>query len=185
MKEETMLQTERNKGAIERMLRVAFWSVAALALLAPLVAMRFTEEVRWDGADFLFAGILIGAAGIAFEATLRKTSSWAYRFAAGFAVAAAFMIVWANAAVGMIGDGENIYTLLFLGVVVLAIAGAAAARFRALRMAKTMAVAGVAHLLVALAGASIDPKGAVFSAGMALLWLISAALFRAAARDAR
>ena len=60
--------------------RVTLWSLAAL--LSPLVAMQFTEEVRWDAADFIFAGILIGSVGVAYELAVRMTipiisTSWA------------------------------------------------------------------------------------------------------------
>jgi MFS family permease len=179
-----MAEMAAHKGAgVDRLLRIAFWSFAALMLLAPLVAMRFTGEVNWDETDFIFAGVLIGAVGIAFEATMRMTRSWAYRFAAGFAALAAFMIVWANAAVGMIGDEDNPYNLYFIGVIGLALVGAVAARLRAAGMSLVMLAAGIAHLAVAAGGLSADQRGAILSAAFAGLWLLSAALFRVAARD--
>ena len=176
---------KQNGGNSDHFLRLIFWSAAAAALLAPLVAMRFTNEVQWDGADFIFAGVLIGIVGIAFELTMRMTHSWSYRFGIGSATAAAFFIVWVNAAVGMIGDGSNIYTLLFLGVVVLALVGAILARFRAAGMALAMAAAGIAHIAVAIAGSSIDPRGAILSAAFGGLWALSAALFHMATRKER
>ena len=163
--------------------RIAAWGLAAMLLLLPLAAMQFNAEVSWDGKDFIFAGLLIGTVGIAFEVTVRLARSWGYRAGVAAALAAAFMIVWANGAVGMIGDEDNPYNLLFLGVILLAVAGAVVARFRATGMAIAMAVAAVAHLGVGLGGVSTDLRGAVLSAGFAGLWLISAAFFWRAARD--
>ena len=165
--------------------RMAGWGLAALLLLLPLVAMQFTAEVDWTGSDFVFAGLLIGGVGLALELAVRMSHNRAYRAGAGAALAAAFMIVWANGAVGMIGSEDNPYNLLFLGVIGLALIGSVAARFRAGGMAVAMAVAAAAHLAVALGGLPTDRHGALVSAAFAGLWLLSTALFRKAARDAR
>jgi hypothetical protein len=164
--------------------RIAGWSLVGLLLLLPAVAMRFTSEVNWTAADFVFAAVLMGSVGGAFELAVRTTRSLAYRGGAGAALAASFLIVWASGAVGMIGDEDDSYNLLFLAVILVALAGAAIARFRAEGMAWAMLVAGAGHLAVSLAGATIDPRGALFSAAIGLIWLLSAALFREAARPA-
>jgi hypothetical protein len=169
-------------GGLDRGLRLTFWGAAAALLLAPAVAMRFTAQVDWGAEDFLFAGALLGLAGLALEATLRLSRSWPYRLGAGFAVAAAFLILWADAAVGMIGDGGNLYGLLFKGAIGLALAGAVAVRFRASGMAGVMLLAGIVHLCAGLAGIAVDPLGGAYSAGFAGLWFVSAACFRRAAR---
>lgn len=165
--------------------RIAAWSLAALLLLLPLVAMQFTAEVNWTASDFVFAGVLIGSVGLALELAVRMSRNRAYRAGIAFALAAAFLILWSNGAVGMIGDEDNSYNLLFLGIIGLALLGSIAARFRAAAMAHTMIAAAVAHLAVALGGLSIDGHGAVLSAAFAGLWLLSAALFRKAAREAK
>ena len=161
-------------------IRIALWGAAAALLVAPAVAMRFTTEVNWTASDFVFAAVVFGTVGLLAEAAVRMSRNWAYRAGAAFALAAAFLIVWANAAVGMIGNEDNVYNLTFFGVVALALVGAAASRFRAGGMALTMLVAGVAQGGLALGGYSADPRGAVFSATFAGLWLLSAALFRTA-----
>lgn len=82
--------------------RIALWGVAALALLAPGVAMQFTSEVRWDLADFLaFGGMLLVACG-AFELAMRLTSQRRSRWIAGVVIAAVFLLVWAELAVGLL-----------------------------------------------------------------------------------
>jgi len=158
--------------------RVAGWTIAALALLAPLAAMQFTPDVNWTVGDFIFAGLLIGLVGIAFELTVRASSNYAFRGGVAAALAAAFLIVWANGAVGMIGNEDNPYNLLFLGVICVALIGAVAARFRAGGLAVAMLVAGFAHVAIAAGGISSDLRGATISAALGSLWLISAGLFR-------
>lgn len=166
--------------------RIAGWSIAALILLLPLVAMQFTDEVNWTIFDFIFAGVLIGGTGLLFELAVRMSRNVAYRMGVGLALAASFLIVWVNGAVGMIGDEGNPYNLLFIGVILLAIVGSVAARFRAAGMALTMLVAGIMHACVAVGGMAADPRGGIFSSVFALIWLLSAALFRKAAnKEAR
>ena len=81
--------------------RLAMWGGAAVLLLAPAVAMRFTREVDWGLADFaILAAMLIAACG-AYELVVRATSRTAYRAAAGLAIAVAFLLLWAQLAVGV------------------------------------------------------------------------------------
>ena len=81
--------------------RVAGWSAAAALLLAPLVAMRFTEEVNWTPFDFAVFGALLAVAGGAFELVVRVTRRQAARAVAGAAIAIAFLLAWAHGAVGI------------------------------------------------------------------------------------
>jgi hypothetical protein len=163
--------------------RVAGWGMAVALLGLPLVAMQFTSEVVWTAGDFVFAGLMFGTVGLIFELTVRVSQNWAYRAAVVFAVAAAFLNVWVNGAVGMIGDEDNPYNLLFLGVNVVAVAGVILARFREHGMARAMAVATVAQVGVALGGLTMDLRGAVLAAMLGSLWALSAALFANAARE--
>jgi hypothetical protein len=165
--------------------RMIGWSFALLLLLLPWTAMQLTDEVKWTAGDFIFAAIVFGTIGAVFELTVRMSRNLAYRAGIGLALAAALVIVWATGAVGMIGDEGNRYDLLFFGVIGLALGGAFVARLRAGGMALAMAVAGIAQILVAAGGLATDAKGALVSAGFALLWLVSAACFRKAARDQR
>jgi len=79
--------------------RVAGWSLAALLLLLPVIAMQFTREVNWTPFDFAFAAVMIGGVGIAFELTVRATRNNAYRSGFAIALAAAFLLIWMNGAV--------------------------------------------------------------------------------------
>jgi MFS family permease len=160
------------------------WGLAALLLLLPAIAMRFTSEVAWTVGDFLFAALLIGIVGISYELTVRVTRNRTHRAAVAAALAATFLTIWANGAVGMIGNEDNPYNLLFFGVIALALAGAVVARFRPGGTAVAMAAAALAQASLGIIGTFSDLLGGIFSTMFAGLWLLSAALFRKAARDA-
>ena len=178
---ETAMASKANDGV--GLWRVVGWSIAAVLLLLPLAAMQFTSEVRWTPFDFLFASLMIGSVGLLFELTVRMNPNRFYRIGVGFALAAAFLLVWANGAVGMIGNEDNPYNLWFIALVPLVLLGSSALRFRASGMAWVMAATAVAQLLIAGFGAVADPRGALFSALCAFPWLCSALFFRRAARS--
>lgn len=83
--------------------RVVMWGGAALLLLAPWVAMRFTTEVAWDGVDFLAFGLMLAVACIAGEVVARTMRTRVGRVLAGGGIVLAFLLVWAELAVGLIG----------------------------------------------------------------------------------
>jgi hypothetical protein len=111
------------------------------------------------------------------------SSSLAARAGAAVAILTAFLTIWCNLAVGMIGSEDNPYNLLFFGVVLLALLGAIAARFRTRGTALAMGAAAAAQAVVAAIGLSADARGAILSALFALPWLLAAGLFRKAAGD--
>ena len=117
-------------------MRVAL--ATALLLLVPLVAMQFTDEVRWDLADFVVAGALLFGAGLTYQLLARRTDNLAYRVAVAVAVLAALVLVWANLAVGLIGSEDNPANLMYLGVLAVGIVGAVAARFQPRGMARAL-----------------------------------------------
>ena len=171
--------------------RIAPWPIAAFLLL-PLVAMRFTGEVVCDGADFAVLGaLLLGACG-ACELAARMTGNVAYRAAVGVAVVAAFVLIWMNLAVGIIGPEDNAANLMHGGVLAVGILGALVARFRPGGMARALAATALAQASVGaialIAGSGSDganwPGAIVLLTGFfAALWLASAWLFRKAARE--
>jgi hypothetical protein len=164
--------------------RIAGWGAAVALLAVPFVAMQFTDEVKWDGEDFLFAGIMFGTVGLVIELAVRRSSDWAYR---GGVIAAAFaglLIIWANGAVGMIGNEDNGYNLLFGLPILIALLGSIAARFRPSGMSLAMLAAAAVHIAVALGGMGQDSRGMVFSLLLSSFWLASAACLRGAGRDA-
>lgn len=160
--------------------RIAGWTLAALLLALPAVAMRFTAEVVWTASDFVVMGVLLGAVGLGIEYLVRRSTSVAYRLGAVAAAGTAFLTLWVNLAVGMIGEPDNAYNLLFGVVLLIAGAGAGLARFRPGGMAYAMLAAAAAQAVLGAIGSAADPRGGLFSAGFGLLWLVAAALFSAA-----
>ena len=172
--------------------RIAAWTVAGCVMLLPLVAMQFTDEVKWNAFDFIFAGILIGGTGLVFELAAWKTANIAYRAAVGLALAATFLLIWINGAVGIIGDEDNPANLMFGGVLFVALVTALTAGFRPHGMARAMVITALAQALVAPielanrwgATAPIWPWEVLGLTGFfTAMWLMAAGLFRIAARQ--
>lgn len=82
-------------------IRLAGWSLIALLLLAPAVAMRFTGEVRWTAFDFLVAGALLVGAGLALELVVWRVRSVRARIAIAVVILAVVLLVWMQGAVGI------------------------------------------------------------------------------------
>lgn len=76
---------------------------AALILLVPLIAMQFTNEVKWTLLDFVVAGVLLLGTGFVCELVMRKVKKIEYRVAICLAILAALLVIWAELAVGIIG----------------------------------------------------------------------------------
>lgn len=180
-----MAANMQNHGARRgNRLRKVVWGTAALLLLLPWIAMQFTGEVAWDGADFLVFGAMLAAACGACEIATRLTASTSYRAAVGVAVAAAFLLVWMNLAVGIIGSEGNPANLLYAGVLVVGAAGTLVARFQPMGMARAALATAVAQATVApIALNAGGLKAFVLTAFFVVPWLLSAWLFRRAARE--
>ena len=172
--------------------RIAVWGTAAVILLLPLIAMQFTDEVAWDETDFIVFGAMLAAACGAFELAARMTGNTAYRAAVGVAVVAAFILVWMNLAVGIIGSEDNPANLMYGGVLAVGFIGAVIARFRPDGMARALVATAFAQTLAGLValiagwgstGENWPQVIVVLTLFFAALWLLSAWLFRKAARE--
>lgn len=73
----------------------------ACLLLLPLVAMRFTAEVNWTGADFAAAGLLLGGTGTAWVLLSRRVRAPRERKLLGLVLLGALLVAWAELAVGI------------------------------------------------------------------------------------
>ncbi len=165
--------------------RYVGWGGAVALILTPLIVMQLAPDagVNWTLGDFIFAILMFGGIGLAFELATRISTSWWYRGGAALGLAAGFLLIWANLAVGYIGSEDNPYNLLFFGVVAIAIAGALVARFRAKGMALAMLAAGIAHAVAGGVGYPQDFVTGPITMVFVAMWLGSAALFRRAARE--
>lgn len=174
--------------------RIVRWGGAAALLCVPAVAMQFTREVNWGPEDFLVMGAMLALALGAYELLATMAGNGAYKVAAALAVLGAFLLVWINLAVGIIGDEGNAANLMYLGELAVLIGGAAIAKGRAPGMAKTLfAVAGAQMLIGATAvlgnmgtDGPIWPRDVLgVTVILSGVWLLSGALFRHSARVAK
>lgn len=161
--------------------RLAPWRMAMWGALATLLSLPAIFRFPWTASDFVIMGIMLGSVGLGIEFLVRRSGSNAFRLGSVVAVVTAFMTVWANLAVGMIGSEDNPYNLFFVAIPFAVFAAGALARFEARQMAWIVAAAAAVQLALALGGMSVDLRGARFSSFFAFLWLIAAALFWSAA----
>jgi hypothetical protein len=76
-------------------------------------------------------------------------SNTAYRFAVGLALAGAFLIVWLNAAAGLIGiEDDDPANLLYVGVLAIGAIGAIIARLHPGGLARALFATALAQALV-------------------------------------
>jgi hypothetical protein len=123
--------------------------VVASILMLPLLAMQVTDQVVWDLADFAVAGALMVGTGLLYQLATRKAGEMAYRAAVGLALAAAFLLVWVNLAVGVIGSEDNPANLMYVGVLAVEAIGAILARSRPQGMARALVATALAQATVA------------------------------------
>ena len=152
---------------------------SACILLLPLLAMQVTDAVAWGVADFVFAGALLVGTGLLYPLATRKSGNLAYRAAAGVALAAAFILIFAVAGLGVIGETGDPADLMYGGVLAVGIIGAVSARFEPLGMSRTLLAMALAQSLVAVIALIAGKHEAAISSVSELLGLngFFAALF--------
>jgi len=168
--------------------------ITALILLIPLVRNLVVDGWNWDLRGALFVGgvgtVLFGI-GLTYQLIAKKLGTPAYRTAVGVALAASFFLVWGNFV--QAADDVNPNALLYFTVPLVAIIGAAIARFRPAGMARVFFATALAQALVLVIVLLIrNPqatpwtpavlRGFAGNAFFGLLFVGSALLFRAAAR---
>ncbi|RDI55138.1 hypothetical protein [Microvirga subterranea] len=181
---------ESGIGHRKRLWRIAPWTISALTLLLPLIAMQFTDEVDWNATDFAVLGIMLTGACGAYELAASRNGNIAYRAGVGVALVAAFILIWMNLSVGIIGADDDPANLMYGGVLAAGLFGAFIVRFQPRGMARALVATALAQMVpgvVALAagwGSAAEnwPEAIVVLTGFfAALWLMSAWLFRKAA----
>jgi ABC-type cobalt transport system substrate-binding protein len=86
-----------NKRLIGIILTVVF------LLLIPLIAMQFTNEVNWNLADFVVAGVLLLGTGLICELVMRKVKKTNHRIILCTIILVVLLLIWIELAVGLFG----------------------------------------------------------------------------------
>lgn len=178
------IMEDRNAGP-GRWPRMLVWGGAAFAWLVPLAAKLFVPGMLWTPFDFIVWGVMLLVAAGLCEVGLRLSGHLAYRAGIVAAVGTSFLITWSNLAVGIIGDEDNPLNQMFFGVIAIAIVGAFLVRFRPKGMALVMAVTAAAQFGTGIVALAYEQFVFVIVGVFALGWLLSAWLFREAARGER
>lgn len=165
--------------------RLAVWGGTASLMIVPILVEDQFVAANRDHGDFIFLAILVTGVGAIYELAAKTSGRRTYRTALGIAIAAVLLEAWINLAVGIIGSEDNPANLIYAGVIAVALCGAIAARFRAAGMAFAMLAAAIAQFLAFIAAmiAGLGFTGPI-TVFFCALWLISAWLFRRAARHA-
>jgi hypothetical protein len=124
--------------------------ITLLILTIPLVAMQFTDQVDWSVSDFIIMGILIFTMVLAFVLITRQAINLMYKAAIAGTVGTTFLMIWANAAVGLIGSGPHAGNFMYAGVVAVVIVGTYLSRFTARGMELAMFGTAVSLVLIAV-----------------------------------
>ena len=175
----------------KRILRLL--AIIAGLLLIPLVAMQFTHEVNWTLSDFFVMGSLLFMAGAAYEIVARRSNKTVYRGAVFLAILGGLLLFWVNAAVGIIGNEDQLVNLLFGLVFLVAVLGSAFVRFKASGMSKVLYATVLIQMAVpAMALLIWPPPATSWSPGIegvfllclffSMIFAVSAFLFHRAAK---
>lgn len=171
--------------------KAIFWIAigTGLLLLIPFIGALVSDDWNWGFFDFVFMGGLIFGTGLVFVLVARQMNNLFYRLAVGLAGVTGFLLLWINAAVGIIGDDEPA-NLMYLGVLAVAFLGAILARFKAHGMMRAMFATAIAQALVAAIAFIFYPNAAPNQFGILAIntffimaWVGSALLFRNASQD--
>lgn len=181
-----MTEQAKSGGLWRDRWRLLGWGAVGALMLSPAIAMQFTDAVQWTAGDFLFAGLMFGSVGLAFELAARSNPTASYRAGMAVVLAAGFLTIWINLAVGIVGNEDNPVNALFFLVPLAVLVGAAAGAFRPQGMARAAAFAATVQIGVMLYIWLTDqgfPIGVTIFFGT--LYLVAAALFRQGARQSR
>ncbi|MDR7102729.1 hypothetical protein [Croceicoccus sp. BE223] len=177
-----MNDTSLHRATVFNGWRIAGWGSLLALLSLPALAMQLGGDVNWTASDFVFAAILLGFVGIVVELAARFARPGAPRIGYILSGFTAFVTVWSNAAVGIIGDQDTVNDFFYLMVVAALIAGIIV-RFRPGAMRWIAASLAIGQYAVGVAALNLMPGHGVewgFLTVFALLWLTAAWCFQRA-----
>jgi hypothetical protein len=84
--------------------KITLLPIAMLSLLLiPLAAMQFSDQVNWSAGDFVVMGLLLLLLGFGLRYILRRAGSAQTKIALIALSILAFLLIWAELAVGIFG----------------------------------------------------------------------------------
>jgi hypothetical protein len=164
-------------------IHITIW--IGLILLIPLVLTLLALWHWKPGAIILTIVLLLGGAGLGYRLVTRRImSNKAYLIAIVVALAAVFLLVWMNVAVGGI-LGDDPANMMYFGVLLIGLIGAVIAQLKPQGMARAMFATAFAILLVPaivlIIGAPANANGIAALFGLhgvfAMLFIGSGLLF--------
>lgn len=164
----------------------------SMVLFIPAAAMLLNVDGWvWQAGDFVAAWMIMVGVGLAWKFITTKTGNRSYRSATGIALAAGFLLVWVNGAVGLIGSEDNPANMMYAGVLLAGIIGAAIARLEPRGMALTSFATAIIQFLIPVIALLVWPTD--FSPGIVpvfglnlffvLLFTVSGLLYQYSTRN--
>lgn len=147
--------------------------VTALFLLIPLYGNRYIEGWNWSAFDFVFATVMVGGVQLAYE-YLSKRAGMVYKMAAGLMLAGAFLLIWINGAVGIIGDEDNGVNMMYFAVIATLFIGSFVSGFKSSGMMRTLYAAVVVQMLVPIVALTFARPEMVKTPGIVGVFLLNA-----------
>lgn len=122
--------------------------IAALIVLVLLFCNHFVEGWNWHPVAFVVVGALVFSVSFTYQLVTRNRDAIAYRAAVGIAFVASFLLAWANL---VQWADVNPAAVMYFGVPIVGIIGAAMARLRPNGMALALFATALAQALVLVA----------------------------------
>jgi len=192
---ETFAQIMRENMSQILQSKVVKWVlITAVVLAVPALAMALqlsvpdpgsgTDGVNWGPGDFLAAAVMILGAGLLYEWATTRAGTLSHRIAVAIMAGTALLLVWANLAVGIIGEPGNPWNLLYFGVLAVLVIGASIARLEPRAMSLVLfATAGAQALVAVIALVAGQPVKGPVDLVFIGLWVVSGLLFRQATME--
>lgn len=95
------MEAGSTRSTVNSIIRVVIATGAVL--LAPFLAMQFSDEVDWDLTDFVIIGALVMSTGLIYEFIAKKVTNRVHRTALALGLAAVSVLIWIELAVGVLG----------------------------------------------------------------------------------
>jgi hypothetical protein len=123
-----------------------------------LLMIPWFGRFPWTPSDYIFAGVLLSGTCLALELLIRRSNGcWFYRLGAAGGAGSTLLLLWVNAAVGIIGSENNPANMLYVVVPAVGLVGALLARLRPAGLSLTFFSMALAQVLVPIAGLLMFP----------------------------